>query len=510
MKNLIDDLYKDLTTSINVKDPRRIARYYLNHAEWKLHNIFYNLIENEDYKHILVIAPREHGKSEVFTRVMPIWTYLNNRNSRILIASKSKDQATKQLKIIKSDFEKNSKIMDDFGDLRDIPWQNDKIYLKRDPDISLKDPSFEAVGVRGAITGGHFDLVVVDDIIDDGNVKTKKERKNVETWFKKTVEPLLSPDGRICVVGTRKHYDDLYQNLLDNVAWYHVNCRYVEYGDHKRCGYRAIIQEPGKYEGILDDGGVVVGIDINKQSKYEILCPEFWTIEELLLKKLLMGTPFFNSEYQNDVTALEGLILDRDWLQFYKEPRELESIIFKTQIMAFDLAISGKDIKEGDYFAGVVLGMSNANNFYVIDTIREKLDFPQQVKRIINWYELHRPNIVVIETNAYQKALSQHLQDITTMPIVNKRQESDKFMRLMEITPYFESRRVYIRKDMDDFIEEYTDFPRGKHEDLLDAFHMAMSEAVGRTSNYELFGWRPSWIRKKDEEEWISSNFKYR
>ena len=509
-----DDLRKDLFNEIKLKtkisDPREIASNYLGLGIWKLHDEFYRFMEDSSIKRLLIIAPRNHGKSEIFGHVLPIWAYLNNHNTRCLVVSKAADQAKKTLALIKQDFEKNKKIIQDLGDLKDVPWKEDKIYLKRGSGISLKDPSFEAVGVLGAITGAHFDLIIADDVIDDENVKTQKRRDSVYTWFKKTVEPLLEPNDKIYVVGTRKHYKDLYQNILDNPIWYHTACRYSEEEDHKKCGYRAIIKEPGKWTPVIDQNGTLTEIKV--ESDYEILLPEKWTIEKLLMAKISMGVQIFNSEYQNDPTGLEGLLLDEDWIQYYPEhPAELEMRVpLKMKIMAFDLAISEKSIEGGDYFAGIVLGLSTNNNFYVIDIIREHLDFPSQVRKILFLFQTHQPDVVVIETNAYQKALAQHLKDVSTLPIVERKQTTDKYQRILEISPYFESKKVFIHKTMDDLVTEYREFPRGEHEDLLDALQLAVSEAVHRTIDYEAYGWRSPKRRQKDEDTYFDTTRRHK
>jgi len=507
----MDDFLTDLKKSVELKrkitDPRTVATHYLGHTMWKLHEELYKTVENTNLKRVVVIAPRDHGKSEVFTHTLPLWSYLNNRDVRILIAAKSKDQATKFLSVIKQDFEKNEKIKKDFGDLKDNPWQDSKIYLKRNPTVSLKDPSVEAVGVLGGITGAHFDLIVCDDLLDDENTRTERKRQSVMTWFKGTLEPLLEPNGRLFVVGTRKHYKDMYQYLLNNDVWKHLECQYNIAGDHRRCGYKSIIKEP-KYDITYDHENKIN--DIKIIGDYSILLPEKFTITELIIRKISMGSQLFNSEYQNDPTGLEGLLLDEEWLQYYTSVTDLDKLTFKMRVMAFDLAISEKDIEGGDYFAGIFIGLTNDNKFYILDYIREHLDFPSQVRKIQSWYDLQtsfgwKPDVVIIETNAYQKALSQHLKSITTLPILEKKQDKDKYTRLLEISPYFESKRVFMREDMTDIMDEYKMFPRGDHEDLLDAIQMAMSEIIKRSTDYEFFGWRPGWLRKKDESEYISS-----
>ena len=456
-QDLFADLRKSITLKSKIVSPKDVAVTYLDRQAWPFHDEFYRALSLTQYRKILIIAPRGHGKSEIFSHVLPIWAYLNNHNVRILIVSKAKEMATRSLGIIKQAFESNQKIISDFGDLRSKPWQDDKIYLKRDENVPLKDPSVEAVGIGGSITGAHFDLIICDDLIDNEHMKSEKKRRSVEHWFQTTLEPLLEPTGRIVVIGTRKHFKDIYQSLLDNPIWYHMACRYPEDEDHRRCGYRAILEEPAS-EPLVDDNGVVTDFAI--KGPYRILLPERWTIQGLLKEKLSMGSPAFNSEYQNDPTGFEGLLLDEDWLQYYTDYQTIESTSMKMVIMAFDLAITEKSIEAGDYFAGIVIGLSLSNNFYVIDTLRAHLDFPSQVRKVIDWYNIHKPQAVVIETNAYQKALAQQLKEVTTIPIIEKRTDTDKYRRILEISPYFEARHVFVRKEFQDLIDEYKEFPQ--------------------------------------------------
>jgi hypothetical protein len=75
-------------------------------------------------------------------------------------------------------------------------------------------------GVGGAVRGGHPDLIVLDDILDDKNSQTDYQRKKLQKWFSETVTPMATPSTRILVVGTPQHMLDLLMGFLRNNPQY--------------------------------------------------------------------------------------------------------------------------------------------------------------------------------------------------------------------------------------------------------------------------------------------------
>ena len=68
-----------------------------------------------------------------------------------------------------------------------------------------------------AIICKRFDLLLMDDILDEENTQTIDQQEGVEIWFKKTLKPCLAPDGVIVAIGTRWGEGDLYEKFMDPV-----------------------------------------------------------------------------------------------------------------------------------------------------------------------------------------------------------------------------------------------------------------------------------------------------
>jgi hypothetical protein len=274
------------------------AHYYLGLATPDCHRRWYNAFDLA--RRLLFLAPRSHGKSISAGRVLVGHSIVTNRNIRILLVGKTKSSAAKTARLVRRDLEKNERIREDWqapeagGPFHEkgLSWTDSFFYVRRSRDA--RDPTVEAVGVGGSITGGRFDLIVLDDPVDDRNTMTAAQRKKLREWFYGTVLELLDDNGRAVVIGTRKHADDLYNTLFGDPT-FHVVCdkavlawpdmakvQWVEQVD-ERTGRRQLV------DVIVPDG------------QGEVLWPEKWSIKSLLLKLRSMGSVLFNRENQNEI-----------------------------------------------------------------------------------------------------------------------------------------------------------------------------------------------------------------
>ena len=79
----------------------------------------------------------------------------------------------------------------------------------------LSGGSYFATGVRGPLTGRRADLVIVDDPVKgQREADSAAAREHLWEWFRSDLVTRLRPGGRIAVVMTRWHPDDLGGRLL--------------------------------------------------------------------------------------------------------------------------------------------------------------------------------------------------------------------------------------------------------------------------------------------------------
>jgi predicted phage terminase large subunit-like protein len=193
-------------------------------------------------------------------------------------------------------------------------------------------------------------------------------------------------------------------------------------------------------------------------------------------RKQEVGIYAWQSQYQNDPGLEEGAIFKAEWIQHFDQEPQLNRLEI---VQGVDLAISEKST--ADYFVIATVGFERqTGSIYLLDLFRDHITFLEQQNKIQEYARKWNPQSIAIEENAYQKAMIQVL-DPTYLPVVGIKQTRDKIMRMQALTPHFENRKVWIRLGMEDFETELLQFPRGDHDDTLDAFEMA----VGRIRRYD-------------------------
>lgn len=170
--------------------------------------------------------------STTCTVTRAIFLLLKDPLLRILIASKTAQNAEGFLTEIKNHFENNELLQEIFGayyDPRKCPkWDNREIIVlprtvSKEARARNKEASITCVGVEGTIVSKHYDAIISDDLVDEENSRTQYMRDKAKTWYYQTLLPTLEPPeseiehrGEHHRLGTRYHYADLYGHLIEN------------------------------------------------------------------------------------------------------------------------------------------------------------------------------------------------------------------------------------------------------------------------------------------------------
>ena len=133
----------------------------------------------------VVAAPRGHAKSTSLTFKGTIHAVVYGYKHYPIIISDSSDQAEGFLDNIRVEFEENEAIREDFGDLTGKVWRSNVL-------VTSTNIKVEAIGSGKKIRGRKHrnwrpDLLILDDIENDENVRTPEQRAKLDSWFKKAV-----------------------------------------------------------------------------------------------------------------------------------------------------------------------------------------------------------------------------------------------------------------------------------------------------------------------------------
>jgi hypothetical protein len=415
-----------------------------------------------------ILVWRGAGKSTMATVTMCIFQCILDRNRRILLASKTRENAKGFLKEIKGHFETNEKLREIFGDFVGTSTWSDEAIEVRGRTKPAKEPTINTVGVDGAVASKHYDIIIADDLVDEENSRTKYQRDKMSNWYYKVLLPTLNPPeqgdrwvGCLWVVGTRYHYEDHYGRLL------------------KR-------QPDGTGGEMVGDKTLVIPI-VREDGTPE--WPERFP-DEVIETYRAGGIIRFNSQYMCNCDAMQGQIFQYDDCQVLNDEQDASVDWANLRLYhGVDLAISENEAD--DMFAQVVIGLGpppvgalakpSDVHVYIIDYDDDHLRFAQQTKSIITMRKKHKPLRTGVEANAYQEAQIHALQDKGQRNIVPIYTLKDKVTRANNLeAELFHTNRIWFRKAHEHLREILVLFPNYRYKDLFDALEIAWQTAKKR------------------------------
>lgn len=396
-----------------------------------------------------IVLPRGFLKTTTCTTAYPIWRVIRDPNLRVLICQNRSDNAEKILQAIRMVFEKNilfqqlyPEIVPDF---RKVRWSNRSAEVNR--DAGHPEATFEAAGVRTALTSRHYDVIIEDDIIaaskdDMTGIEAIPSREEVDKaigWHKLATSLLANPkDGEIINVGTRWAKYDVVEHIL------------TEQKDYYEFFHLAAI----------DDKGVPV-------------YPERFDLDTLGRIKADQGTYIFSTQYMNKPIDEDSMVFSPDWIKFYDvEPQNIHTYII------VDPAISEK--RKADYSCVMCVGVDDQRNFYVLEYVRKRLNPSMLIDEIFNMAKRRDPHKVAIESVAYQQALAHFVEKERVsrgIPLrveeVRPGHKESKDLRIRGLQPIAMRGSLYIKKHHTELYQEILDFPYGAHDDVIDTLAYA-------------------------------------
>lgn len=164
----------------------------------------------------LILVPRGHFKSSIVTVGWSIQQILRDPNVRILITNAVWDLSRKFLREISGLLTDKSLLPEIFGrfDGPGSKFTQDEITVSQRTRGTIKEATITTAGVETALTGGHYDIILHDDLVEENNIGTKEQIQKIIRFYQNSLD-LLDPGGKILVVGTRWAMGDLYGTLIE-------------------------------------------------------------------------------------------------------------------------------------------------------------------------------------------------------------------------------------------------------------------------------------------------------
>jgi predicted phage terminase large subunit-like protein len=306
--------------------------------------------------------------------------------------------------------------------------------------------SYFGIGRGGGLTGRGADLLIVDDPLKDlQEAQSPAVRASLKDWFSGVAFTRLEPGGRIVVVSTRWHEDDLAGWLLR---------------EHAEEGWREL-RLPAIAE--RDEGWRREG---------EALWPERRDLTALARIREQLGTGLWSALYQQHPIPLEGSIFKPEWFGAYPEsPDVVRSVVpgFQRVIQAWDSAY--KTASGNDYSVGITIAECKTG-FRILHVLRGRWEFPDLCRKMIELAAAWKPSAVIVEDAASGQSVTQVLKTETKLPVIGHPAKGGKVLRAQLVAPLCESGRVLLPDSApwkSSFLEELASFPGAAHDDQVDA-----------------------------------------
>lgn len=397
----------------------------------------------------LVLVPRGHLKSTMVTLGYALQQIAKNPDIRILIANATYEMASSFLGAIKKHLRDNPHFKRLYGDLATgaEKWSENMITVGS-KKFGKKEATVTTFGLGGNLVSQHYDIIIMDDIVNRDFINTPEQIQRTILFYKDALD-LLEPGGEMIIIGTRWSDADLYGWIQDET---NVEQVYKNFSVFLR----------RSYEGNLESG-----------ENLEILWPAKFTREILQTLRVEKGIVEFAAQYQNDPMPQETAEFKKEWIKTVLED-ELRSREIQYFTMC-DPAISQK--KSGDKTAIVTIGVDQWNNWFLVNIIWGQFRPDELFNHIFTNWEQYHPLKIGIEMAAFAQSLKYPLVDEMRrrnmfLPIVELKAEKSKEERIRGLIPRYSNGTIYhlqqcpYRSDMEN---ELLRFPRGRHDDIIDA-----------------------------------------
>ena len=408
----------------------------------------------------MIHVPPRHAKSEIASKLGAGYAIGKNPDWGIIAVSHTQELANEFSRSVRNS------IRDDrypfrgleLGPVESVGLAKDQATIER-WSIQGHRGRYLSAGVGGTITGFGADLMIIDDPIKS---RTDADNENVRAkqweWWRGTSRTRLQPGGRVLLIMTRWHEDDLAGRL-----------------QRHRPGRWRVLNLPA-----INDLG-------------EALWPEHIPIEELLEIRADVGDREFESQYQQQPTKNQGGILDPSYFfDFDVVPPDATSYV-----MFADTAWETEDGHDYSVFLTAAINPVYPTHLYIVDVWRERLNLPglqsATKARVQQW----RPQYLEVEDAASGKAIIQWAAITPGLPPILSR-VPNKLKKEMSLTgvagknlkeamanaaaPHIEAGRVGIPRYApwrEDFINEVAGFPHATYDDQVDTLTAAIRRVFG-------------------------------
>jgi hypothetical protein len=429
------------------------------------------ICEALDYLHrgeirfLFIEAPPRHSKSVHVSQLFPAYVVGKDKDNSVIVASYSGDLATDHGRETRNLIETQA-------------YQN-VFDTRLAPDSTAKGKwntngkgAYNAAGVGGSLTGKGAEFFIIDDPLKDRKeADSQLIRDERWKWFTSVARTRLSPNGRMCVMHTRWHQNDIIGRLTEGEG----KEKWITFEEFKKNGL-------GDAKWVRLTLKAIAEVDEEHRKAGEALWPQRYSIEELTDIKNTLGPYEFSALYQQHPVDDANREFKDKWFKT-RQYSELEKMNLR-KFATIDTALKKS---EGSDYTGVTRNYVNELNEWHFRAERYRLDGRGIIDLIFTLHEEGFEKIGVEEgafSFVIEPFLREEMQKRNSFPNVVplKHNNTMKEVRIRGLIPRYSFGKVYHLQGMcTDLESEMLVFPKGANDDVLDsaAYQLQIAEPPG-------------------------------
>jgi len=446
-----------------------------------------------------IAAPRGFAKSTIVGLQYVIYCICYKLEDFIVLASSTSSQATDFLRHIKEEFEANERLKADFPEVCEVGSKLSPPRWTQSEIITSNDVKVIALGTGQQLRGRRHKesrptLIILDDIETDETVENPDSRYKLEDWINKTVLKAGEARTNVIIIGTLHHPASLlakYTDSKQSPGWtskvYKAIISYAERVELWEEWKRILLgKEPYNGEFGLDAALAFYKKHESVMLKgVKLLWPEFKSYYDLMLMREQEGYSSFDSEMQNEPINPRDCAFNMEEVSFWEDGFESEDNlmhVMRHEILCYGACDPslGREGKQSDDSAIVVVAWNpEKGKIYILEADIARRSPDKTIEDILA-YHMNREIIGFgFETNQFQEVMAQDLmrrarEGCIAIKLKEIRNTVDKLARIQSLQVLIKSGTILFSRKHQTLLEQLRYFPKGPHDDGLDALEMVV------------------------------------
>jgi predicted phage terminase large subunit-like protein len=195
--------------------------------------------------------------------------------------------------------------------------------------------------------------------------------------------------------------------------------------------------------------------------------------------------------YGEFIDSQEQGIVNPEWWKYYRSEDLITKRVIR-KIQSWDTAFKTDEL---NCFSVCTTWAVTTDGYYLISIWRDRFEFPDLKRKVVELYEKFRVDEVLIEDKASGQSLIQELNRETRILIKAIKVDKDKLARLNSCSTLIESGKVFLpetnneeiikKENLAELIDELSEFPNSEFDDIVDSVTQFLNYAKTLTTDFE-------------------------